>query len=82
VDSGKGIRMSQDKMVSMKVPIEVHTAIKLMKKRYASDKKQLRLYEILWLFIQEKDPELAAQAERIGKMRAEIDELLGDDGDD
>ena len=74
--------MSQEKVVSMKVSFEVHTAIKLMKKRYASDKKSLRLYEILWLFIQEKDPELAAQAERIGKMRAEIDELLGDDGDE
>jgi hypothetical protein len=77
--------MSDDKkpvMVTLKVSIEVHTAVKLLKKRYASDKKSLRLYEILWLFIQEKDPELAAQAERIGKMRAEIDELLGDDGDE
>jgi hypothetical protein len=77
--------MSDDKkpvMVTLKVSIEVHTAVKLMKKRYASDKKSLRLYEILWLFIQEKDPELAAQAERIGKMRAEIDELMGDDGDE
>ncbi|MDQ7023931.1 MAG: hypothetical protein Q9P01_07200 [Anaerolineae bacterium] len=71
--------MSQDKMISMKVPVDIHTAIKLMKKRYSSSNKSLRLYESLWLFIQDKDPELAMQAERIGKLRAEISELLGDD---
>ena len=69
-------------MVTMKVSFEVHTAVKLLKKRYATDKKQHRLYEILWLFIKDKDPELAAQAERIGKMRAEIEDLLGDDEGD
>lgn len=66
-------------MISMKVPVDVHTAIKLMKKRYSGDNKSLRLYESLWLFIQDKDPELATQAERIGKLRAEISELLGDE---
>ena len=80
--TGEQICMSQDKMISIKVSIDIHTAIKLMKKRYASDGQSLRLYECLWLFIQEKDPELAEQAERIGKLRAEIAELLGEDDED
>ena len=74
--------MSQDKMISIKVTLDIHTAVKLMKKRYASDKKSLKLYESLWLFIKEKDPELAAQAEHIGKLRTEIEELLGDEESD
>jgi hypothetical protein len=74
--------MSQDKMISIKVTLDIHTAIKLMKKRYTTDKKSLKLYESLWLFIKDKDPELAAQAEQIGTMRSEIAELLGEDDSD
>jgi hypothetical protein len=70
------------KMVSMKVPLDVHTAFMLLKKRYNTSGKHLKLGESIWQFIEDTDPELAKTARRATELREELANILGDDDDE
>ena len=67
------------KMISMKVPLDVHTAFMLLKKRYNASGKNLKLSESIWQFIEDADPELAKTARRASELREELANILGDD---
>lgn len=69
----------QEQMVSMKMPVALHSAVKLIRKHYTTPEDKPRMADALWRFIQEKDPNIAKEAERVSELRDQLATLLGDD---
>lgn len=69
----------REPMVSMKMPVALHSAVKLIRKRYTTPEDKPRMADALWRFIQENDPNIAKEAERVSELRDQLATLLGDD---
>lgn len=65
------------RLITMKVPPELHEVFKLMQKRY-----KMRLSDSILAFIEEHDKKLIETGAKIAEMKAEIEKLGGDFGDE
>lgn len=68
-------------MTSVRMSVDSHTIIKLIKKRYKSDDVTTQDDAFL-KFIEENHSELYKEALRIAELKRELDDLLGDDEDE
>lgn len=69
----------QEQMVSMKMPVELHSAVQLIRKRYTTPEDKPRMADALLRFIQENDPKIAKEAKRVSELRDQLATLLGDE---
>jgi len=66
-------------MISMKMPLVLHTAVKLIHKRYAKGEVKPKIADALLLYLREKDPELVKEAESAAVLREQLATMFGDD---
>lgn len=69
----------KEPVVTAKLGLRSHTALKMLQKRYKTPDAKLTISDALWQFIAEKDPSLAGDAERAAGLRAQLNEMMGED---
>ncbi len=71
----------QETMVSMKMPVNLHSAVKVIRKRYTVGDEKPKMADALMRFIAETDPTIIREAEQITALRGQLTALLGEDDD-